>query len=203
MAPPIPAPDTDALRLLEAQVRECFGRVIYTHKTHSKMADRCAGTLRWLKIVQIALSSVTASGAVGVLFSDSYAVKVVTAIVSLGTVALTAYMKGFDPGAAAQKHRDAAADIWPIREDYLSLLTDILSGDAPPNELRKRRDELQAALAAIYRGAPHTTAGAYADAKIGLEKNEEYTFSDTEIDKFLPKALKLEGRPAPVQLSFP
>ncbi len=201
MAPPIPAPEADALRLLEVQVRECFGRVIYTHKTHSKMADRCADTLRWLKIVQIALSSLTASGAVGALFSDSYAVKLITAAVSLATVALTAYMKGFDPGAAAQKHRDAAADIWPVREDYLSLLTDIVSGDAKPDALRKRRDELQAALAAIYRGAPHTTAGAYADAQVALQENEEYTFSDAEIDKFLPKALRIEGRTAPAQLS--
>ena len=131
------------------------GRVIYTHKTHSKMADQCAGLLRWLRIAQIAFSSVTASGAVGVLFSDSYAVKLITAGMSLATVALTAYMKGFDPGAAAQKHRDSAAEIWPIREDYLSLLTDIISGDAKPDVLRKRRDDLQATLAAIYRGAPH------------------------------------------------
>jgi hypothetical protein len=195
--------DPDTLKILEAQVRECFGRVIYTHKTHSKMADRCAGTLRWLKIAQIAqiaLSSLTASGAIGVLFSDSHAIKVATAGVSLATVALTAYMKGFDPGAAAQKHSDAAADIWPIREDYLSLLTDIVSGDAEPEALRKRRDELQAALAAIYRGAPHTTAGAYADAQVALQKDEEYTFSDDEIDKFLPMALRIRERAAPVQL---
>ena len=197
MGQPIQAPEADALRLLEAQIRECFGRVIYTHKTHSKMADQCAGLLRWLKIAQIALSSVTASGAVGVLFSDSYAVKLITAGMSLATVALTAYMKGFDPGAAAQKHRDSAAEIWPIREDYLSLLTDIISGDAKPDVLRKRRDDLQATLAAIYRGAPHTTAGAYAEAQIALKQNEEYTFSDAEIDKFLPKALKIQGRAAP------
>lgn len=139
----------------------------------------------------------TASGAIGVLFSDSYAVKLITAGMSLATVALTAYMKGFDPGAAAQKHRDAAADIWPIREDYLSLLTDILSGDAKPDVLRKRRDDLQATLAAIYRGAPHTAAGAYAEAQVALKQNEEYTFSDAEIDKFLPKALKIQGRAAP------
>lgn len=31
---------------LEDQIRECFGRVVYTHKTHEKMGDRCADTLR-------------------------------------------------------------------------------------------------------------------------------------------------------------
>jgi hypothetical protein len=188
------SPELDAL---EAQIRECFGRVIYTHKTHSKMADRAVKTLKRLKLTQIALSSLTASGAVSIVFSDNHIIKIVTAIVSLGTVALTSYMKGFDPGATAQKHRDAAADIWPIRESYLSLLADIVSGDAELGALRDRRDRLQDGLAAIYRGAPHTSGDAYADAQVALQKNEEYTFSDDEIDNFLPKLLRVKGRSSP------
>src|ERR1700737_4855130 len=120
--------DPNELAALEAQIRECFGRVIYTHKTHSKMADRAASELKWLKICQIALSSLTASGAISIVFTDHFTLKLLTAVVSLGTVGLTAYMKGFDPGALAQKHRDTAADIWPIRESYLSLLADIVGG---------------------------------------------------------------------------
>jgi SMODS and SLOG-associating 2TM effector domain family 4 len=182
------------LETLEAQIRECFGRVIYTHKTHSKMADRAAKRLTHLKITQIVLSSLTASGAVSVIFADQFLLKLITAFMSFGTVTLTAYMKGFDPGAAAQKHRDTAADIWPIRESYLSLLSDIISGDQDIVALRQRRDELQASLAAIYRGAPHTDDRAYGDAQTALKANEEYTFSDEEIDAFLPKHLKKEGR---------
>jgi hypothetical protein len=185
-----------ALVALEAQIRECFGRIIYTHKTHSKMADRCASWLWWLKVVQITLSSLTASGAVSAIFSDDYRIKVATAVVSLGTVALNAYMKGFDPGATAQKHRDTASNIWPIRESYLSLLTDIVTGDSDLKELRKRRDELQNKLAAIYRSAPHTNGTAYAKAQKALKELEEYTFSDEEIDAFLPQKLKLIGRHA-------
>ena len=30
---------------LEDQIRECYGRVAYTHKTHEKMSDRCRRTL--------------------------------------------------------------------------------------------------------------------------------------------------------------
>lgn len=175
---------------LEAQIRECFGRVIYTHKTHSKMADRAAGRLKWLKLIQIGLSSLTASGAVSIIFSDQFGLKLATAGISLATVGLTAYMKGFDPGAVAQKHRDTAADIWPIRESYLSLLTDLRSGNEPAAAIRERRDELQASLAAIYRGAPHTDGRAYSDAQKALQQNEEYTFSDSEIDAFLPAALR-------------
>jgi hypothetical protein len=182
--------DPAALTVLEAQVRECFGRVIYTHKTHSKEADRCATTLRRFKIWQIVLSALTASGTVSIVFSDDFKLKLATAVVSLLTVAISSYMKGFDPGATAQKHRDAAADIWPIRESYLSLLADIATGDIDTNAIRQRRDDLQNQLAAIYRGAPHTTGEAYGDAQVALKENEEYTFSDAEIDKFLPKELR-------------
>lgn len=186
------------LRALESQVRECFGRVVYTHKTHSKMADRCATTLRRVKIAQIILSALTASGAVGILFSEQYLLKLATAAVSLLTVAINSYMKGFDPGATAQKHRDAASDMWPIRESYLSLLTDISAGDTDPAIIRKKRDALQDRLAAIYRGAPHTTGEAYAEAQKALQENEEYTFSDEEIDAFLPAPLKRTKKDAGV-----
>lgn len=181
---------------LEAQIRECFGRVIYTHKTHSKMADRAAGRLKVLKLAQIVLSSLTASGTIGILFTDQFSLKLITALVSLGTVGLTAYMKGFDPGATAQKHRDTAADIWPIRESYLSLLTDIVGGIESIASIKERRDALQDALAAIYKGAPHTDGKAYGEAQIALQKNEEYTFSNEEIDRFLPESLRIANRTA-------
>ena len=52
---------------LEDQIRECYGRVVYTHKTHERMADRCADTLRVYKLSQIVLSALTTAGAVGVV----------------------------------------------------------------------------------------------------------------------------------------
>jgi hypothetical protein len=170
--------------------------VVYTHKTHSKMADRAANRLKVLKLSQIVLSSLTASGTISILFTDQFSLKLITALVSLGTVGLTAYMKGFDPGAVAQKHRDTAADIWPIRESYLSLLTDIVGGEVPVESIKERRDTLQSSLAAIYKGAPHTDGKAYSEAQTALQKNEEYTFSDDEIDRFLPKSLRVADRSA-------
>jgi hypothetical protein len=90
----------------------------------------------------------------------------------------------------AQKHRDTAADLWAIRESYLSLLTDIASGAISHDVGRERRDNLQAALAAIYKSAPGTTPKAYGLAQKGLQTHEDYTFNPGEIDKFLPPSLK-------------
>jgi hypothetical protein len=186
-------PDAAAAAPLEGQIRECFGRVIYAHKTHEKEADLCAGTLRRFKVAQIALAAVTTSGALAVLFTDDFVLKAITAAVSLISLFVSGYMKGFDPGAAAQKHRDTAADLWAIRESYLSLLTDLRSGEIGDGAARQTRDELQHALAAIYKSAPGTSPKAYGKAQKALQALEDYTFNPGEIDKFLPPALKRDG----------
>ena len=183
-------PTPNSTKTLEGQLRECFARVIYSHKTHEKQGDICATTLTRYKIVQIALAAVTTSGALATLFADQFWLKLITALVSLISLFVTGYMKGFDPGAAAQKHRDTAADLWAIRESYLSLLTDLSTGAASDDAARERRDSLQNALAAIYKSAPGTTPEAYGKAQEGLQKLEDYTFNPAEIDKFLPPALK-------------
>lgn len=175
---------------LEDQIRECFARVVYSHKTHEKQAERCASTLRNFKIAQIILAALTSSGIMAILFSEDFVLKLVTAVVSLISLAVSGYMKGFDPGATAQKHRDAAADLWSIRESYLSLLTDLKSGFIEDNDARELRDQLQQDLSAVYKGAPGTDAKSYAQAQEALQKLEDYTFNPGEIDKFLPPALK-------------
>jgi len=177
-------------QILEAQIRECFGRVVYAHKTHEKMADLCATTLRRLKLTQIGISALTSGGALTLVFWDPWGLKLATALFSIATLWITGYMKGFDPGGTAQKHRDAAATLWDIRESYLSLLTNLKSRlvDLPTAALR--RDELQSLLAKIYKGVPQTTDKAYQKAQKALKELEDYTFSDSEIDRFLPQALR-------------
>lgn len=194
MAPPIretPPPG------LEGQIRECFARVVYSHKTHEKQGDLCATTLTRFKIAQIVLASFTTCGALSILFTDQFVLKLLTALVALVTLTVSGYMKGFDPGAAAQKHRDTAADLWAIRESYLSLLTDFVGGSVKEADARRQRDELQNALSAIYKSAPGTTAKAYGLAQKGLQKFEDYTFNPGEIDRFLPPALKRPAEAAP------
>lgn len=185
-----PTPEPAKAGTLEDQIRECFGRVVYSHKTHEKEGDLCSGTLRRFKIAQIALAAITTSGALAILFTEDFVLKAITALVSLISLFVTGYMKGFDPGATAQKHRDTAADLWAIRESYLSLLTDLAAGVIDDEGARQKRDELQGGLAAIYKSAPGTSPKAYGIAQKALQAREDYTFNPGEIDKFLPPALK-------------
>jgi hypothetical protein len=176
--------------VFEAQIRECYGRVAYTHKAHEKMADICNTTQRRLKWAQLILSAATASGAVGIVFYNPWQLKVVTALLSLIALVLNGYAKDVNPGASAQKHREAAADIWDLRESYLSLIADAVDHAVSLDILRKRRDDLQEKLHALYKGVPHTGDRAYQRAQRALKVNEDLTFSDDEIDRLLPPALR-------------
>lgn len=155
------------------------------------MADAQAATMMRVKWAQIILSALTAAGAVGVIFAkSSMAAAYATLILSVALLVLNSYVKDLNPGEAAQKHREAASDIWNVREAYLSLLTDIRDPNIPVPNLRERRDELQEQLYKIYRSAPHTNGKAYGKAQDALKNKEDLTFSDTEIDAFLPGPLK-------------
>nr|WP_246754448.1 SLATT domain-containing protein [Bradyrhizobium diazoefficiens] len=172
-------------------MRESFGRCAYTHKTHEKMAEGYAARLGHIKLCQIILSALTTGGAVGVIFDrNSLIYPYATALLAIALLILNSYVKDIDPGEAAQKHREAASDIWNIREAYLSLLADIRDGAISLAALRQRRDDLQAQLHKIYRIAPHTDGKAYGRAQDALKNREDLTFSESEIDAFLPAPLK-------------
>lgn len=176
---------------LEAQIRECFGRVVYSHKTHEKCADIILVRHNWIKIIQIILSALTTTGILVVIFGEEKLfVGILSAILSAILFALNTYVKGDDLGELAQKHSDTAADLWTIRENYLSLLTDIQTQIISVDILVEKRDSLQKKLGNLYKGSPRTISRAYRKASKALQINEELTFSDKEIDMFLPIELR-------------
>lgn len=175
--------------VLEDQVRQSYGLAVYTHKTHEKCADLLLNQMWRIKVMQIALSALTTAGFLAAILGEAWAA-VVGLVISALLFALNAYAKQFDPGETAQKHRRAAADLWLIREQYLSLITDIRLGRCPEAELMARRDELIERTHALYVEAPSTTPKAYRKAQSALQTQEELTFSNTEIDSFLPESLR-------------
>ena len=176
--------------LLESQIRETYGRVVYTHKTHEKCADLLKYRSDCLKFIEIALSALTTTSILVVLLGDGIIFQFIAALFSTALLGLTLYSKDFNLLAIAEKHKQAALDILEVRELFLSLLVDIRIGNKAIEELQQRRDELNEKLVNTYRGAPKTINKAYQIASKALQQNEEFTFSDAEIDKFLPEKLR-------------
>lgn len=185
---------SDSIRVLEGQLRECFGRVVYSHKTHEKCADILLKRLSQIKLWQIGLSVVTTGGFVSTLFGVEMVGSIIGSTVSAIFLGLTLYTKDYNLAETAQKHKQAANDIWLIREKYQSLITDLVVGGKPLEAIQKERDILMKDLHSVYSGAPSTTYKAYKKAQQALKYSEDMTFSDEEIDAFLPSELKKSKR---------
>ena len=180
----------ESRKILEGQLRECYGRVVYSHKTHEKCADILLCRQRRIRIWQIVLSAITTAGFIGAVFGAGKIGAVIGMIISTILLALNSYTKNYDIGELAQKHKYAANDLWIIREKYLALLVDLAMREKPLESLLKQRDQLVGQLHNVYSGAPSTTYAAYKKAQESLKKLEDMTFTDAEIDAFLPKELR-------------
>lgn len=181
---------TEQNKLLESQVREIYGRVVYTHKTHEKCSDVLKRRSDQLKLIEIFFSAATTTSILVVVFGEGRVFQCIAVACSTILLGITLYSKDFNLLALAEKHKIAALNILEIREKLLSLLVDIKIGNKEIEQLQQRRDELNEQLVSTYRGTPKTINKAYRIASKSLQKSEEFTFSDEEIDKFLPESLR-------------
>lgn len=187
-------PTPDGRSLLLAQVREAYGRAVYTHKTHERQADLCFRSHRWQQRLLIGLtvvSSGTFLASLAGLFLDESWAALVTSFIALLVSAINLGTKTFKYGEDTQKHRDVAAKVWNLRESYQSLIVDLQSRAITVDEGRGQRDRLQEAAVEIYGDAPRTTSEAYALAQKALQEDEDLTFSEREIDLLLPAELRV------------
>ena len=180
----------DRKNVLDAQIRESFGRVVYSHKAHEKEADILLAQLSKIKLGQIVLPAISTGGFVTVLLGTGWWGSLVGGIFSAALLALNLYTRNYDLGPQAQQHRDAAINIWSIREKYLSLITDLAMGCVALSDIQRKRDALVDELRDVYANSPSTSEAAYKKAHKALNVQEEMTFSVTEVDSFLPQALK-------------
>lgn len=175
----------DALRM---QIREAYGRVVYTYTTHLKKADHLVIKNKRIKRWQIALSAISTGGIIGAVITNKIALTWVGGIFSTVLLGLNLYFKEYDLNDEIGKHRSTADDLWLVREQYVSLLTDIDS--LPENTIMAKRDELQVKTAEIYKKSLPTDAKSYAAAQNALKSEEEQYFEASEIDKMLPEHLR-------------
>ena len=181
------SPNAQGYRL-ESQIREAYGRVVYTETCHYKKIDRLRNLDNNIKIGQIILSAIATTGFFVTIFSDEKIGSIIGAIFSLILLILNSYAKNFNLGEISQDHKVAADALWKIREEYVSLLTDfeILTVE----EIMDKRNELQERTAAVYSTSPPTDSKSYMAAQKVLKTEEEQTFSEHEIDVMLPNSIR-------------
>ena len=149
------------------------GLCIRTRRTKSAPTFYCRGSQRSSSGKSF-FSAITTGGFIAAVFGAGKMGALVGLLVSTALLVLNAYTKNYDLGELSQKHRRAGADLWMIREKYLSLITDLRMGEKPIEALQAERDNLLEALHSVYSGAPSTTYQAYKKAHEALKQARRY-----------------------------
>lgn len=174
-------------------IREAFGRIVYTHKTHEKERERLTAYGVVAKWVNIVLCGLTFSGIFVTVGTQEVGWLVASLILSALSAGFAVFQVSFEPLKAAEAHRAAAKTFLSLRNRYELLIADIADQTLTDDETLARRDSLASESNEAFALAPDTSSRSYRKAQQALKINEDLTFSDDEINAFLPPALHRQG----------
>lgn len=182
----------DSYVILEDVVRQTFATVVWSHKIQEKQGDIEANVYHWMEVANISCASLTSAGVIGCIFTNQVWLKIITAVISFVTIFCGAYFKSFKVQDTITKHRTTAYKLVAIRNKLVALLADIRLQNSDAESLSETHKALLDELHIVYADAPATTGKAVTKAKEALIDKQDYTFSDEEIDRFLPAHLHKE-----------
>ena len=180
--------DTNYKESLRTQIREAYGKLVYTYTCYNKMIGILSKKLHCLQIWQVALSAVTTGGLLTAVIIDERLITILSCIISTVSTGITLYLKNYNLSDLIRQFHNAADEAWLIREDYISLLTDfdMLSN----NDIVEKREDLKKRVYELYKKNPKTDSKSYKQAQKALKDEEEQFFRAEEIDKMLPLHLR-------------
>lgn len=177
---------------LESQIREAYGKIVYSETCHNKLINRLEKRNYWLRLAQVPLSAASATGLIYSYLSYCHIAITISTLVTMLLLVLQLWELIARYGENINLHKLATDKLWKIREEYVSLLTDFeyLS----QSEIILKRDNLQNRTYDVYFNYPRTDRASYLEAQKALKCEEEQTFSDDEIDNLLPNSIRRRNR---------
>lgn len=178
-------------------VRQSFANTVFTHKAQEVGAENKGKWALGVKIANIVLVTLTlimlllqTANPSNLAFSY-----IGSSIAAAGIIFLIMQLS-FNFEQAVTTHKNSALKYMQLRDKYRALIADIMNEREPQGELLSRRDLLQAEYQVISDLAPQTGPKEYAEAQkrlhtAGVTGGEHFTWSDAEIDQYLPETLRL------------
>ena len=174
---------------LWSQLKDTYGRLVYTYVTHQKqlwLTSLMQDIIGWL---QIGLTAVSTVGFLSIIITNKTILAWAAGICSVLSLALNLYNRSANSNDVISKRRKTVDALWPIVQDYISLLTDFWNQDGV-EAIKNRRKDLQDRTDAVYKDAPRTGWLAYQLAKKALKSDKEQSFDGNESDLLIPENLR-------------
>ena len=177
-------------QLLLDVVRQNFASAVWTHKIQEKQADIYGENYSRLESLNILAASLTSCGIVSTIFCENLVAKIITALLSFVTLSITTYFKSFDIKNMEKQCKDTANRLVVVRNDLLHIIAEIHMKSRSVDEINHDYIQIINTLNKIYVEAPSTTQKSVERASEALKTNNEYTYTEEEIDNFLPPTLR-------------
>jgi hypothetical protein len=176
-----------------AVVRQSFAQCVFTHQVQEAASNRMQSSAKKYKIVNIVLVSVVlVLLVVQAFFPQNLVLTYISAGITAGEIIFLVVQLTFSVEQQSVLHKNSALKYMSLRDRYKNLLADIVDGTKNKHELLACRDALQVEYQTVSDMSPITSSNDYDQAQesLGLDgKGEQYTWSDKEINRFLPKEL--------------
>lgn len=174
--------------------RQLFAQCVFNHKINEKACERLeklAGKIKIINIMDLVLVLIFL--VLQIYFPLSNIFGAVSIGLTIFEVAFLFIQKEFPFEDNARDYKKIALRFLKLRDECLALISDLMSTNTK-GKLLERRDYLLNQYHTVCDLAPQTDHSDYANAQISLlgeaKDNEEYTWSDMEIDRFLPENLR-------------
>jgi hypothetical protein len=181
-----------------ATVRQSFANTVFTHKVQEVAVEYQEQKSFWIKIINIILVSLVLIFLfLQTQYPDNIIFSYIGVAITISEIIFLVIQLTFSFEQRAISHKNSALKFLGLRDSYRALITDIMNGNIAKKEIIYRRDLLQKEYQIICELAPQTSGNEYTEAqkrlnKKGAVQGEEFSWSDKEIDWFLPEELRLK-----------
>lgn len=181
---------SDELMVIEDNIRNTYGSVVWSHKIQEKQADISIKKYKILETMRVIASSLTSVGIISLLFSNDLWIKIVSALLSFISVGVSAFFKSFDLQKTVSSHKATANKLLKARDELRLLLIKTRLDTSSTKVLLEEYQQLVAEIDAIYAEAPTTSDLAVRKARTALNVTKDNLITDAEIDNNLPQSLR-------------
>jgi len=176
-------------------IRQQFAQTVFNHKIQEKAADRNDEYNDYIKYVSIwILFLVLIFFALQIKCPSNWLFWSIWIAITIFEILFQFIQKEFSFSEKAKQHKLTALQYLSLRWKYLNLVWDCFNW-LDPKQINLSRDLLQEQYNIISNIAPQTTYDDYKKTQLALlwttNTDEEFTWSDDEINRFLPKDLHI------------
>ena len=173
---------------LKNQIVEAHGKVMYTYTAHHKMQNRMLATGKIIRLLQAFLTAISAGGFLATITTNQIELSWIGGVTATISLALNFISLDFKFETEAMLHKQAADELWDVKEQYESLLTDMDENTC--ENIVAVRNHLNNVISEVNKHFPGTDNLSFISAKKALKDKKEQTFTENEAEELLPRHLR-------------